>query len=62
MRGGGVKGRLEFFQKFIRFCSGTFPKELEYGKCLSAKDVLRTFKARSVFPSISLLEKATQKT
>ena len=25
MRGGGVKGRLEFFQKFIRFGSGILP-------------------------------------
>ena len=25
MRGGGVKGRLEFFQKFIRFGSGVLP-------------------------------------
>ena len=39
-----------------------YHKGLEYGKRLSAKDVLRTFKARTVLPSISLLEKTTQKT
>ena len=26
MRGGGVKGRLEFFQKIIQFGSGILPK------------------------------------
>ena len=28
--GGGVKGRLEFFQKFIRFGSGTLPQVISH--------------------------------
>ena len=62
MRGWWSKAVWNFSKNSSNLVAGSFPKGLEYGKRLSAKDVLRTFKARSVLPSISLLEKATQKT